>query len=364
MNLPSVPDTENGVHWRVCHVNLARGFRGGERQTELLAHGLAGLGVSQTLVVRAGEPLASRLSTLADLRVTPVRNSLSAAIAIGRADLIHVHEGRSLRSAWLNSRVTGTPYLITRRVLSIPRRHWLNRNMYHRAAAVAVLSKAVGTAVRSLDATVDCCVIPSAASAEPASPGAIDALRASWGGEFVIGHIGALDDKDKGQHQIIEIARLLCDSHPELRFVLVGGGPDEAGLRAAASGLPSVHFAGHTEHVGDYLGAFDLFLFPSRREGLGSILLDAMASGLPVVASRVGGIPELIEDGVNGCLLEVDDVPGMAQVLCALAGDPARRAQMIKANRLRASEFSAAVMTERYLEMYRRITGGPHGETG
>ena len=349
--------------WSVCHVNLARGFRGGERQTELLIRELAGAGIAQTLVARAGEPLASRLVTIPQLKIHSVNSTLTAALAIGRPDLVHVHEGRSLRSAWLNSRVTGVPYLITRRVLSVPRRHWLNREMYRRAAAVSVLSKAVGAAVQQLDPDITYRVIPSAASAEPVSSEAARTLRGAWGGEFIIGHVGALDDKDKGQRQIIEIADLLRESHPELHFVLVGGGADEASLKTAAEGIQTVHFAGYSARVADFLAAFDMFCFPSRREGLGSILIDAMASGLPIVATRVGGIPELVEDGVNGRLLAVADVQGMAQAICALAGDPARRAQIARANRLRAGEFSAAIMADRYLELYREIDGGPDRET-
>lgn len=364
MNPLPVSTVHSHRDWRLCHVNLARGFRGGERQTELLIRELAAAGISQTLVARAGEPLASRLETVPDLKVKAVNGTLVAALAIGRPNLVHVHEGRSLRSAWLNSRVSRVPYLITRRVLSVPRRHWLNRDMYRRAAAVCVLSKAVGTALRQLDPDITCRIIPSAASAEAASCAAATGLRETWGGEFVIGHVGALDDRDKGQRQIIEIAGLLKESHPELHFVLVGGGPDEASLKAAAEGIRTVHFVGHSDRVADYLAAFDMFCFPSRREGLGSILIDAMESGLPIVATRIGGIPELIADGVNGRLLTVDDVQGMAQAICALAGDPARRAQIARANRLRAGEFSAAIMADRYLELYREIAGGPGRETG
>ncbi|MGB5621645.1 MAG: glycosyltransferase family 4 protein [Gammaproteobacteria bacterium] len=361
MNVPVPDDPAVAAPWRVCHVNLARGFRGGERQTELLIRELAARDVAQRLVSRQGEPLCARLGDVPGLELRPGRGILAAARSIGKPDLIHVHEGRSLRSAWLNNLITGVPYLVTRRVLNVPRRHGLNRLMYRRAAAVTVLSDAVGQSLRQLDAAIGYRITPSAASGLCATR--IDDLRDRWGGAFVVGHIGALDDADKGQLQIIEIARLLREFRPELRFVLVGGGEDETLLRDAASDLPGVVFEGHSERVADCLAAFDLFLFPSRREGLGSILIDAMSFGLPVVATRVGGIPELIEDGRNGRLLEAGDIGGLARAITDLIRDPDARARVGDANRERAGAYTAARMTERYLALYQELTGGPQVET-
>ncbi len=104
--------------------------------------------------------------------------------------------------------------------------------MYRRAAAVTVLSDAVGQSLRQLDAAIEYRIVPSAASGLCATK--VDDLRDRWGGDFVVGHIGALDDADKGQRQIIEVARLLREFRPELRFVLVGGGEDETMLRDAS----------------------------------------------------------------------------------------------------------------------------------
>ena len=75
-------------------------------------------------------------------------------------------------------------------------------------------------------------------------------------------------------------------------------------LKAAAAGLSNLTFTGFVDNVGDYLAAFDIFILPSNREGIGSILLDAMEQGLPVVASRVGGVPDIVHDGENGLLID------------------------------------------------------------
>ena len=162
-------------------------------------------------------------------------------------------------------------------------------------------------------------------------------------------------DSHKGQRQIIAIAGELARSAPDVSFLLVGAGRDEAALREEARGLPNLHFAGEVGDVGNYLAAFDIFLYPSRHEGLGSVLLDAMTFGLPIVATAVGGIPEIVQHGVNGLLCEVDDIAGLAAALLTLRADADLRGRMAVANRERAGEFSPAAMTERYIEVYRGL---------
>ncbi len=348
----------------VCHLNLARGYRGGERQTELLIRALARRGWIQRLVARRGEPLTRRLAGVDGLSIVPCRADwLGAARSIGRPDLIHVHEGRSLRSAWANSLLTGTPYIVTRRVQKGPRPHWLNRHMYRQASRIVVLSRAIADSVAGLDPGLPVAVIPSATSGMVPDPAASAALRARWGGDFVVGHIGALDDSHKGQQQILTVARALAATHPGMRFVLVGSGPDEALLREASRDDPRLILVGQVDGVADYLGAFDVFLFPSRHEGLGSILLDVLDLGLPVVATRVGGIPEIIEDDINGLLVAVEDIEGMRQALVALATDSSLRTRLGEAGRRSAEAFSPERMAERYQALYRSIPRKKRTET-
>ena len=131
--------------------------------------------------------------------------------------------------------------------------------------------------------------------------------------------------------------------------------PMKKALKAEAAGLETVHFAGHVDNVGDYLAAMDVFFYPSRHEGLGSVLLDAMAFGLPVVATRVGGIPEIVTDGENGMLCDPDDLDGQAAALLELAGDPRLRQQLAVANRARAEHYRPAEMARQYAAIYRQL---------
>ncbi len=340
----------------VAHINLARGFRGGERQTELLVRGLATRGWRQRAVVRRDEPLAARLADVPDLDVVAVAGGvLQSWRALRGAGLIHVHEARALRAAWLQALTSGVPYLVTRRVQQGPSHHVLNRLMYRRAAGVVVLSQAIGASLHALDPGLSWQVIPSAHAEMQADPARSVALRARFGATLLVGHVGALVDAHKGQRQIVAVARELVRTAPDVGFVLVGSGRDEAMLRETAAGLPNLHFAGEVSEVGDYLAAFDVFLYPSRHEGLGSVLLDAMAFGLPVVATRVGGIPEVVPDGEAGFLCAVDDIAALAGSIMALRADPGLRGRIGAANRERAAHYAPQAMTQRYIDLYREL---------
>jgi glycosyltransferase involved in cell wall biosynthesis len=342
----------------IAHINLARGFRGGERQTEILVRELARGSWRQRLVARSREPLIGSLASVNGVQLAPVHNNaLAAAHALSGADVVHVHEARALQAAYLHWLRSRRPYVVTRRVQKKPSNHWLNRAMYRRAARVVAVSRAIAESLEALDSRLQVTVIPDAASGFAVDPTRVASLRANWGGNFVVGHVGALVDSHKGQSQIIAVARMLRFAAPDLRFVLVGGGVDEAMLRTSADGLDNVHFTGQVADVGNYLAAFDVFIYPSRHEGLGSVLLDAMQFGLPVVATTVGGIPELVERGVNGLLCPPDDIPRLSAAITQLQADAGLRERMASSNRARARLFSPEHMTAGYVRIYEEILG-------
>ncbi|MCC5793955.1 MAG: glycosyltransferase [Chromatiales bacterium] len=286
--------------------------------------------------------------------VVPHGGLLRALPRLAGASLIHVHEGRSVKLAWLNRGLRGAPYLITRRVQQGPGRHWVNRQAYRAAAALVVLSKSIGRSLERLDPGLDYTVIPSAHSDLAVDRAEAVRLRSRFGGDFVVGHVGALIDEHKGQQLIIELAR----RQPGIVFVLVGSGRDEPVLRKAAARLGNLRFVGQVSNVGDCLAAFDLFIYPSRHEGLGSILLDALKQGLPVLASDAGGIPELIVDGLNGRVVPVGDVDALERALLELHDDDELRARISDRNREAALHHGARTMAERYMAIYQKILGG------
>jgi glycosyltransferase involved in cell wall biosynthesis len=342
---------------KIVHVNTARGYRGGERQTELLIRGLASRGVRQVLVARRGGPLAERVRGLG-IEVREVGSSpFSVARAARDATLIHVHEGRSVYAAYLRSLLSGTPYLITRRVNNPIRDHWLAHRVYRKASCVAAVAPQVADVVRAYDPAIVLTVVHSASSGLPVDAAASAAIRERFRGKFVVGHVGALDNRQKGQEFIVAVAREIERSHPEVHFVLVGGGDDEAMLKAAAAGLSNVTFTGFVDNVGDYLAALDLFVLPSNREGIGSILLDAMEQGLPVVASRVGGVPDIVHHCENGLLIDPKSPIQLRDAILTLAADPELRRRYGERGRAFALGFTSEVMWRKYFALYESVVG-------
>jgi glycosyltransferase involved in cell wall biosynthesis len=106
------------------------------------------------------------------------------------------------------------------------------------------------------------------------------------------------------------------------------------------------------ENVGDYLEAFDMFLFPSRHEGLGSILLDAMDFALPVIATDVGGIPEVIENAVNGFIVQPNAIEDMIENILRLYSNDDLLQSISKKNKEESQAYSVALMSKRYVQIY------------
>lgn len=321
--------------------------------------GLAERGVVQTVVLRSGAGLEARLAAVSGVTVRPVGSSLPAALRATRgAGLVHAHEGRAVHAAYLRKVLSGVPYVITRRVNHAPKSGWFTRRVYRRADAIAGLSQAVRRTLAAYDRRLNVRVIPSAAGRLRRNPDNVRRLRARFAGRFLVGHVGALDQSTKGQLTLIRAARALRDVRPDIVVVLVGEGRDEAMLRREAEGLDNVHFAGFTADVGDWLAAFDLFAFPSLQEGLGSVLLDALDFGLPIVASDVGGIPDIIVHGENGVLVPAADPAALKDAILALHSDSARRHALGRAAREDAGRFTPERMVAAYLDLYRSAAPG------
>jgi glycosyltransferase involved in cell wall biosynthesis len=344
------------MNMRIAHINLAKGYRGGERQAELLIRSLASLDLEQLLIARASCPLAERLAD-AGIEIHHCSGLLSAFRATRGVDVVHSHEGRGVYAAWLRKEISGTPYIITRRVNNPLGDSWLTRRAYTRASFVASVAADVARIVQAFDERITSRVIHSSSSGLPVDPEAAKSIRDRFPGKWIIGNVGALDNAQKGQEYIIEVARRMKDAHPEFQFLLVGGGDDETMLRDLAGDLPNISFEGWSDKVGDYLAAFDLFILPSNKEGIGGILLDAMDRALPLIASRVGGLPEIVRDGDNGLLIDPGSPDQLERAILRLYDEPDLRRAMGARGREFSRDFTADAMAEKYLDLYKQATG-------
>lgn len=339
----------------ICHVNLAKEYRGGERQTELLVRELAARGWQQRLVVRHGQPMAERCADVEGLDIVATSSNLVAA---GRAtkstSLVHAHEARGVYAGWFATRAYGIPSILTRRVTRTQKSSWLRDRAYRSASTVVAVSNAVAEHVTARYPDIEPVVIADAHGNLPVDADFVTALRERYDGKVLIGHIGSYDHSAKGQLTIIDVAARAAKERPDWHFLLLGAGRDEALFRERIGDLANIELTGFVDNVGDYLSAFDVFVFPSLHEALGSSVLDAMQFGLPVVATRVGGIPEFVADGVNGFLIAREAPDELMAGIDRIVANDQLAATMHLANRAKAAGYDAARMADRYESIYRQ----------
>jgi N-acetyl-alpha-D-glucosaminyl L-malate synthase BshA len=187
--------------------------------------------------------------------------------------------------------------------------------------------------------------------------------RSAWAapGEKVLFHLSNFRPVKRVTDCVQIFARVAKEIAAHL--VLVGDGPDrsQAEMLAATLGIQErVHFLGKQDSVTELLPLADLMLMPSELESFGLAALEAMACRVPAIATRVGGVPELIEDGVTGCLLPVGDVDAMAQAAIRLLRDDAKLERMRAAARQTAQDrFCASRIIPLYEKYYEQVLAQP-----
>ncbi|MCW8928350.1 MAG: glycosyltransferase, partial [Gammaproteobacteria bacterium] len=195
----------------IGHVNLAAGFRGGERQTELLIRELSARGFEQIAVVRKESDLGDRLADVKGLKIRRICKPYILGVGAARGcDLLHAHEAKASQYTYWVRRLLGIPYVITRRVPRVPGNNPLTRAVYRNATAVIALSQAIKASMLQHNPELNVQIIPSMSAQLPVNAAAVDALRERFAGKFLIGHIGALVNYHKGQQYLIEAARKLA----------------------------------------------------------------------------------------------------------------------------------------------------------
>ena len=342
---------------KIGHINLARGFRGGERQTQLLIEALNALTeLDQCLIARRDSDLSPRIKCLDEDQLRAVKRpylfNLSAA---SDRQLLHAHEAKAGHYALLANLRYGTPYIITRRVPNRPKDNFFTRMVYRRASRIVAISNAIGDYMLDYDDTLNIDVIPSMQSALPVDQREAEKIKAQYAGKFIVGHIGALVNHHKGQQYLIEAARRLQQTHPQIHFMLLGDGKDGTWLRESAKDLTNITFSGFVDNVGDYLSIFDMFVFPSLEEGLGSILLDVMSFSKPIIASDVDGIPDIIHHEKTGLLVPAKNSDALYDSIIRLYEDQTLRHRLASAGHRLVQDYAPEALSLHYLKLYQEL---------
>ena len=279
-----------------------------------------------------------------------------------RFDLVHAHVYSSAAASALATLGTGLPLVVTEHTEAL----WQGRGgrlfsrwMYRRVAHVIAVSDAIRRRLIERDdvPAAKITVVPN--SVPPAREAHGDALPlpAESAGEGPLVGVVARLQPEKGVAGFLKAAAHVAKELPAARFAVVGDGPLREELLALAGRLgvrDCVLFLGFRPDAQAILGLMDVVAVPSVSEGTPLVVLEAMAAGIPVVASRVGGIPDQIRPGREGILVPPGDARALGDALLDLLRDPERARRMGEAGRLRtATEFSHESMVRKVEGIYR-----------
>jgi glycosyltransferase involved in cell wall biosynthesis len=284
------------------------------------------------------------------------------AVRAERPDLLHTHLVHADVYGSVAARATRTPFVSTRhnddRYLLGPFRY-VDRTLARGARRLITISDAVRRFLEAAGHDPAMLVTirygldePARAPSQPTPEEAGIPVGAPLA--LAVGRL--IEQKDHAT--LLRAFALVRRDLPEARLAILGSGPLEAATRSLASELglaEAVALPGRTE-IRDWLARADVFVHTSRWEGFGIVLLEAMLASLPVVATRVSAVPEVVADEETGSLVEAGDVQGVARELGVLLADPARARRLGAAGLARArSQFSVARMVQETLAVYRAV---------
>jgi len=352
---------------RILHIDGSRRWGGGQNQIRLLMHALARHNIRQLCLCPAASPLERRLRA-ESLPVAAMRWQGGADLRVMRAihrqardhDILHCHDGHALQLSLLPARLRHKPIVATRRV------HFpVTPRVWNRAERVIAITEAVRK--RLLACEIDdsrIVVIPSAIDIEEvralakASPSLRDRLGVD-DSEFLAGTVGAMFEF-KNQKLIPHAAAI----ERSILWVIVGEGPERPGIEAAikAHGVAAnVRLAGAPADARPFIREFDVFIFTSRGEALGTSLLDAMALDVPVIAPDDAGPGELlapVHDRTGCSLYPLNDATALAAAVRRIRDEPALRGRMVAAQRDRLGDYRIQGTVEKVIDIYREVLGG------
>ena len=385
------------------HIDTAQTWRGGQNQVLLTVNGLRAIGQRAALVAHPGGELLKRVAEGLELIPIAARTEmdLSAAWKLARVikrlrpDILHAHDAHATAIASLALSLTGgtgvgsaqrgtgvgsqtdrlpspmspPALVVSRRVDFHLRQNSFSRWKHRQVDCFIAASEAIRTMLLADHVPADRVVtvhegidLEHVLGAAP-----VNVHEAFWLPHKapVVGNVAALVPH-KGHRHLIEAAHLVVQSMPDARFVILGEGELRDHLDRQ---IRDYHLEKHVLLPGfrtDVLGClkgFDLFAMSSVTEGLGTTILDAMACSRAVVATRAGGIPEIVQDGHTGVLVDPRDHRAMAREIVRLLEDEGLRTRMGEAGLARVAErFTVGRMIAGTAAVYERVAGTHRAE--
>ncbi len=356
---------------KILHVESGKHFYGGARQVAYIIKGLSELGVDNILACPAGADIAREVSPYAQVCEMSMKGDadiglvsrLTAIIRSERPDIIHLHSRRGA-DLWgsIAAKLTKTPCILSRRVDN-PESRLAVTLKYRLYDHVITISEAIRQVLLSEGVSpekVTC--VRSAVDATPyLQPVSRQAMQNEFGlpeNALVIGIVAQLIPR-KGHGYLIDAVETLASEYPHIRVLCFGQGPIRSQLESAVLQRrlsDIIHFTGFRTDLPKWLGGLDILAHPADMEGLGVSLLQASAAAVPIVTTRAGGLPEAVQEGVTGILIEPGDTHALTVALKQLIENIDLRKQLGAAGRKRImSDFSVEAMTKGNLDVYRKV---------
>jgi len=363
------------LRMRILHINTERTWRGGEQQVLYLLEGLREQHVFSHLVCQEGSPMTVKAreagidvfpmdmhgeaDLLASYRIRTLINRFSY-------DIIHGHTSHAHTLAFFGSFLTRVRRLVTRRVdYSIFRHSFLHLSgLKYRLMAdhyVAISYKIKEVMVKDGVAPERIFVVHSGIDPTRFEGATKDHLVEEFnlkGDEHVVVNVAHLSPV-KGQKHLIRAIPMVLAKIPAARFFIVGGGALMGELQALAKSLGlnrALIFTGFRHDVGAFYQIADLFVMSSIGEGLGTAVMDALAVGKPLVATNVGGIPEIIRDGETGRLVPPADPAALAEGIIELVSNPEKAKRMASQGQVDVRRnFTVEAMVDGNIAVYEQI---------
>ena len=361
---------------KVLHLEAGTHMYGGALQVLLLVEGLERRGIQNVLVVPEGTEVELEARSR-DLPVHPLSMAGEADIRFpfrfrqlvqsAAPDLVHLHSRRGADTlGGLGARWAGVPVVLTRRVDN-PEPSWAVAAKYRLFDRVITISQAIRKVLilQGVDPGKITCVRSAVDPAPFNGPCPKEAFLAEFGlspDDEVVGMAAQFIPR-KGHDLLLQAIPEILRVRPRARFLLFGKGPlqEDVARRVREAGWEgTVQLPGFRTDLPGLLPCLNLLVHPATMEGLGVILLQASAAGLPVVGAAAGGVPEVIVHGKTGLLIRPSDPEDLAAAVSSLLADPSRARAMGEAGRERIRDrFGVESMVDGNLRVYQELLGEP-----
>jgi glycosyltransferase involved in cell wall biosynthesis len=366
---------------RILQICSAREIGGGERHLADLANNLATRGHEMFAAIAPGSPLRSELSALASENIIelPMRNALSVRsgwrlarmMRERRIEIVHAHVARDYPLAALAAGRSGARLVLTRHVLFPLSK--IHRLTLRRTSRVIAVSEAVADGLRAQNIfpadkiitihngiDVKRFELGRRGSGVPPVNHPPDAQATRRQRIGMIGHLAPI----KGPEEFIRAAAIICRTRHDVDFIIAGedksrDGENRANIEKLISDLDlrgRVQLTGWMDEVAGLLGTLDLFVSPARSEPFGLSIIEAMAAGVPVIATASEGAREIIDADDSGRLVPIGDVEALAKAIADLLGDANERERLArKARAVVNSKFTLQRMVDRTELLFREV---------